>query len=1014
MKENEDRKAGDIDPGPAPDPGYAVPPGSGPDPSAGRDGDGTQVLPGYQTRLVKHYRLLHKIGEGGMGEVHAAEDTKLNRTVALKFLPVSNRPDSIAEARFMTEARAASALDHPNIGVIHEIDRDPDGRLFIVMARYEGGSLKEKLSSGPLDIRQALDLTCQITRGLAAAHRKRIVHRDLKPANIMLTADGDARIIDFGIAKLAHGSDLTVPGKMLGTIGYMSPEQIRGEDVDARSDIYSLGTLCYRMLTGSLPFPNQTDAGLINAIQNAEPRPLSEHPGDYPDGLQRILDRCLAKDPDDRYASAVDLLRDLHTLQDLVCGLRTGEIAAPARARGAGRRFAPGAVIVILALLLGYQYLDRGAGNAPPALAVFDFKDVGTGDPNLSANLTNLVSIGMVENCPVRVISPEFLYDLQRRRFDAARGPIGDGQALAIARESGASLLLSGQVGDLDGERFMTIRLVGTKTGETLMARRFVGTGLTRLADEAIEAVLPPIASASGRTLAATRTATGQLTTSSPQAYRYDMAGVTALDARKPREAIANLHKAVDLDSTFALALLELSRIYYSNVGAGVEYGRARTFAERAWTLKAHLGVKDRMALEAWRQRLDYRVTDAIATYRRMLERWPDDRDILQDLLNSYFYHFYFRESLDVARQGLRHFPDDLNFALYYQICLGHLGRLREALQATRANASRHPREPNSWDELGIRFLSLGQPDSAEAAFRKALDLDPDFHASKRGLIFAEYARGDLDAAIDATRRLLETETLLPGQIVHLLIDNAFWPGETMFLAEQGRFAEALAVFDEASRHVSDPVSALRLETSRSRLLMRMGRYRDVLDWSRDAPLRSDSRLADMLEIRFGALALVAMDSLSRAEAYRDRLRATEPGWGGVARYQATLVDAKINLAAGRTDDALADLERLRSYGVPDGGYFDIELREIEARALAMAGRPAEAERVLLDLLGVYRGHALAHLDLGRLYEAGGRYADAARECRAFLEAWSKADPELPQLEEARARLERTARRGTP
>ena len=221
---------------------------------------------------ISHYKIIEKLGEGGMGVVYKAEDTKLQRVVALKFLPVSMTRDERARARFVHEARAASALDHPNICTIHEIDETEEGHTFIVMAYYEGESLKEKIERGPIEIEEALDIVYQISEGLHEAHEKEIVHRDIKPANIALTTRDQVKIMDFGLAKLRGQTILTREGTTLGTVSYMSPEQARGEEVDHRTDIWSLGVVLYEMITGKRPFKGDYEQAVIYSILNEDPK----------------------------------------------------------------------------------------------------------------------------------------------------------------------------------------------------------------------------------------------------------------------------------------------------------------------------------------------------------------------------------------------------------------------------------------------------------------------------------------------------------------------------------------------------------------------------------------------------------------------------------------------------------------------------------------------------------------------------------------------------------------------
>jgi len=265
-------------------------------------------------KTISHYRILEKLGEGGMGVVYKAEDTTLGRTVALKFLPPELTRDAAAKERFVHEARAASALDHPNICTIHEVAETEDGQTFIAMAYYEGEDLKSKIEQGPLKLDEALDIAVQIAQGLAKAHGQGIVHRDIKPANILITKDGLVKIVDFGLAKLG-GLKLTKTGMTLGTAQYMSPEQARGEQVDQRTDIWSLGIVLYEMLTGKHAFPGEYDQATLYAIMNEEPEPVTALRAGVPMELERIVMRCLAKNPAERHQTAADLIADLQHLR---------------------------------------------------------------------------------------------------------------------------------------------------------------------------------------------------------------------------------------------------------------------------------------------------------------------------------------------------------------------------------------------------------------------------------------------------------------------------------------------------------------------------------------------------------------------------------------------------------------------------------------------------------------------------------------------------------------------------
>ncbi len=283
----------------------------GPEPGNGRLEDTRPFKVLSPGTVISHYKIIEKIGEGGMGVVYKAEDTRLKRHVALKFLPPDLTRDSEAKERFTHEAQAASALDHNNICTIHEIDETDDGQMFIAMACYEGETLREKIKRSPLRMEEALDMAIQVAQGLSKAHGRGIVHRDIKPANIMITGDGVVKIMDFGLAKLAGQTRLTRAGTTVGTVAYMSPEQVRGLEIDHRADIWSLGVVLYEMFTGELPFRGEGDQATIYSILNEEPRPVTTMRSNTPRGMESLINRALTKNPESRYEKVGDLLADL-------------------------------------------------------------------------------------------------------------------------------------------------------------------------------------------------------------------------------------------------------------------------------------------------------------------------------------------------------------------------------------------------------------------------------------------------------------------------------------------------------------------------------------------------------------------------------------------------------------------------------------------------------------------------------------------------------------------------------
>jgi len=370
-------------------------------------------------KTVSHYKITRELGAGGMGVVYEAVDTKLDRTVALKFLPPESTRDPDAKARFVHEAKAASAIDHPNVCNIYEIDETEDGQLFLAMACYEGETLKDRISRGPLPIDDALDITRQVAEGLTEAHARDIVHRDIKPANIFITEGGLAKILDFGLAKLAGLTRLTQEGTTLGTAHYMSPEQAGGQEVDHRSDLWCLGVVLYEMITGRVPFQGDHAQAVTYAILNSDPAPVTSLRTGVPLELERILGKCLSKDPAERYQHVEDLSADLlHLKRESAAGM-TKTMRPGARPGKSPRRW-PWVVVACAALVLfgylGVQALRNGRDfkrTQQPMLAVLPFENLGEpGDAFFADGITEeiLTKLSTVSDLGVIARESSFQY----------------------------------------------------------------------------------------------------------------------------------------------------------------------------------------------------------------------------------------------------------------------------------------------------------------------------------------------------------------------------------------------------------------------------------------------------------------------------------------------------------------------------------------------------------------------------------------------------------------------------
>jgi tetratricopeptide (TPR) repeat protein len=526
------------------------------------------------------------------------------------------------------------------------------------------------------------------------------------------------------------------------------------------------------------------------------------------------------------------------------------------------------------------------------------------------------------------------------------------------------------------------------------------GTNQVLIADEIIASVLPLLAEEAGAGTPAPPPTVSALTTTSAEAYRHYINGTLAREENRTPDALRELNQAVALDSTFALALFELSRAQNLDLDRDV----AASFADRAWEWRARLGIKDRMRLEAWRVHVDNRDVDAIGTFEEMLSRWPDDRQVLRDLSDILHFNWQFNQAETVAGQGLALYPDDEPLAVTYGTCLALTGRSREALAIARRNATQHPESPNLWDELGLRYLETGLPDSAEAAFQSALAIEPDFFWSRLGLGYCEYARGDVAAAIDVFDTMLSTSDLSSADRVSIVTDMSFWPGTALLYAESGRFEKALELFNTAWSQSEDPGAAREFE-GRVQLLLRMDRPRDALVSARTLLERAKSDYDRLSAKHYEARSLVALDSLTAATAAAVELRTMIAESGRVDPYLLSRVSADIALANGDPALAVTELEEMLRQGVPPGGLKDIERRESLAKACRLSGDLKKAADVCEEMLKIYKSHALAHYDLALIYEEMNELDKAAEHHELFLTKWSLADAGLPQLTDARARL---------
>lgn len=550
------------------------------------------------------YRIRRKIGVGGMGIVYEAHDTRLDRKVALKFLPLHAGADKETTERFLVEARAAAVLDHPNVCTVYEIGEDVDGRWFIALPYYEGETLAEKLGRGPLPLEEALEYFRQVAAGLAAAHARGVMHRDIKPGNVMVTRDGVAKVLDFGLAKL-EGVSRTAPGETLGTVPYMSPERIRGEAVDERTDLWSLGVLLYEMLTGELPFKGDDARPVLQGILDDEPESLKVLGVDVPGEVEAVLRRLLAKEPEERDTTAEKLAR---WAADQVHGALTPRKRSPPPLTAA---------LVAAGLVGGGWWLSTTSaarqGSSEPAasaasvgvpgyvpgepdpsvVAVFPFRvsDADAALAYLEEGVVDALAATLTGEIGPRAVDPRTSIGAWRRAGAAGDAGLAEPQLLHVARTLGAGLLIAGAVSGSPDHLVIDAALTDAVSGE-ITARATVGGPETKLGN------LVELARARLLAGAGVVDDRAELPAGAPLgALRAYLDGQMAYRRGRYQEAASHFVRTLELDPTFALAGIGLaSAAAWSLEGEVPGVFEAK---EAAWSARGSLGARDLAIFQA-------------------------------------------------------------------------------------------------------------------------------------------------------------------------------------------------------------------------------------------------------------------------------------------------------------------------------------------------------------------------------------------------------------------------------